>query len=69
MVYQMYRMWNTNANSDEKDGRGRLEQKKGVNTKIPTVTSDTDQYDNTPFVIRMVSTAVWEIDKRYREKR
>ena len=28
-----------------------------------------DRYGNTPFVIRMVSTAVWEIDKRYREKR
>ena len=27
-----------------------------------------DQYGNTPFVIRMVSTAVWEIDRIYRRK-
>lgn len=27
-----------------------------------------DQYGNSPFVIRMVSTAVWEIDRKYREK-
>ena len=27
-----------------------------------------DRYGNTAFVIRMVSTAVWEIDGKYREK-
>ena len=27
-----------------------------------------DRYGNTPFVIRMVSTAVWEIDRIYRRK-
>ena len=27
-----------------------------------------DQYGSTPFVIRMVSTAVWEIDRIYRRK-
>ena len=28
-----------------------------------------DLYGNTPFVIRMVSTAIWEIDRIYRRKK